>query len=360
MIEVIGKYNQADVFVNATDPDTYQQILELCNSEYLKDTVLKIMPDCHAGAGCTIGTTILFGQDIAINPFYVGVDIGCGVKVSELADSDVNFKRLDSVIKNNIPAGFAVHHKKIGAALDFIDALNCKKKLVNSDRLACSLGTLGGGNHFIEIDTDSSGKKYVLVHSGSRNLGHQVATYYGSISNSDGFLRVEDTRDYLEDMQTCEAFAKANRDRISRTILKEMGIKEVGGFHTVHNYIEKNAYGNCSILRKGAVRASTGEKLVIPMNMRDGTLLAVGKGNPDWNFSAPHGAGRILSRSMAKKTLDLAAFKKEMEGIYSTSVSKNTLDESPMAYKSMNDLLEYVGETVDIIDTLKSVYNFKA
>lgn len=360
MIEIIGKYNKANVFVNDIDPENYQQILDMCNLENLKNTVIKIMPDCHAGKGCTIGTTILFSKDTPINPFYVGVDIGCGVKVSELTDFDMNFKRLDTVIKNNIPSGFAVHQKKIGAALDFIDALNCKKKLTDIDRLASSLGTLGGGNHFIEMDTDSWGKKYLLIHSGSRNLGHQVATYYGSTSNSDGFLSAENTQDYLEDMHTCQAFAKANRDWISRTILKEIGVKEVESFHTVHNYIEKDVLGNCSILRKGAVRSNAGEQLVIPMNMRDGSLLAVGKNNPDWNFSAPHGAGRILSRSQAKKTLDLAEFKKEMAGIYSTSVSKGTLDESPMAYKTMKDLLEYIGETVDITDSLKSVYNFKA
>ncbi|KNZ43508.1 RNA-splicing ligase RtcB [Acetobacterium bakii] len=362
MIEIIGKYNKSDVFTDELEPATYQQILDMCNLEYLKDAVIKIMPDCHVGTGCTIGTTILFEDDhpIAINPLHVGVDIGCGVKVSKLINADVNFKQLDSVIRNKIPVGFAVHKKKIGAALDFINALNCKKKLTNIDRLACSLGTLGSGNHFIEIDTDSSGKNYLLVHSGSRNLGLQVANFYGSISNRDGFLSVANTQDYLQDMLTCQTFATKNRDRISSTILKEMGIKEVESFHTIHNYIEKDAARKYYILRKGAVSANAGEQLVIPLNMRDGSLLAVGKGNLDWNYSAPHGAGRILSRSQAKKKLDLVEFKKEMEGIYSTSVSKSTLDESPMAYKNISEILKYVGETVKIIDTLKSVYNFKA
>jgi len=360
MIEIIGKYNKADVFVNEIEPLTYKQILDMCNSKYLKDAILKIMPDCHAGAGSTIGTTILFGHHTVINPYHVGVDIGCGVKVSKLTDFDVKFKRLDAVIRNRIPAGFAVHNKMNSNAMNFINALNCKKELLNIDRLASSLGTLGGGNHFIEIDRDSCGKNYLLVHSGSRNLGLQVANFYGGISNSDGFLSVENTQDYLQDMLICQEFARVNRDEIASAIRKEIGIQEVESFHTVHNYIEKDQLRKCFILRKGAVSANAGEKLVIPMNMRDGTLLALGKGNPDWNFSAPHGAGRILSRSKAKKTLDLVEFKKEMEGIYSTCVSKSTLDESPMAYKNINGLLEYVEQTVEIIDTLKSVYNFKA
>lgn len=360
MTEVIGKYNKADVFADEIEPVTYQQILDMCNTEHLKGAVIKIMPDCHAGVGCTIGTTILFGHHMNINPFHVGVDIGCGVKVSELADADVNFKQLDAVIKNKIPVGFAVHNKTNDDAMDFINALNCKKGLRDIDRLASSLGTLGSGNHFVEIDIDSCGQQYLLVHSGSRNLGLQVANFYGGISNSDGFLSIEDSRDYLDDMFICQKFAKASRDSISNTILKELGIKEYETFHTVHNYIEKNILKNCFILRKGAVSAYAGEKLIIPMNMRDGSLLAVGKGNPDWNFSAPHGAGRIMSRSKAKKTLKLLEFKKEMKGVYSTCVSKSTLDESPMAYKKMKDISKYIGETVDIIDILKSVYNFKA
>lgn len=368
MIEIQGKYNKADVFASEVEPETYKQILNMCNLEQLKDSVIKIMPDCHAGKGCTIGTTILMPEDTPINPFFVGVDIGCGVELVDLYSDDMytgsinsnplDFRELDKIIRTFIPYGFSVNGVEDEATAFEIKELNCYKQLQKLEHLHKSLGTLGGGNHFIEVSKDQDGRFYLQVHSGSRNLGNQVATIYGKIANKDGFLTGELKDKYLHDMRICQNFAKTNRNAICQKIAYKMGIEGMVICDTVHNYIE--TFPGHILLRKGAVRANHEETLVIPMNMRDGTIIARGLNNQDWNYSAPHGAGRILSRSQAKKKLDVKEFETQMKDIYSTCISKDTLDESPMAYKPMETILDQICDTVRIIDIITPVYNFKA
>lgn len=358
MVKIKGRFNTASVFIDDIEKETYQQILAMCNLKQLENTVISIMPDCHAGAGCTIGTTIRMPQHTPINPFYVGVDIGCGVDVVKLSGA-FSYEALDAVIRTHIPFGFGINDQKEDKAIELIGNLFCQDKLKNIDRLNRSLGTLGGGNHFIEIAENQERQQFLLVHSGSRNLGHQVATIYKKMADLDGFLTGALRTDYLHDMNICQRFAEINRVLIRNKVIEHLNLSPPERVcTTIHNYIEMNR--ECITLRKGAVRAMTDEKLVIPINMRDGTILAKGRGNRVWNCSAPHGAGRILSRSQAKKTLDLAEFIEVMNGVYTTCVSKETLDEAPMAYKSMNVILDHISETVEIIDILKLVYNFKA
>lgn len=358
MIEINGKYNKANVFIDDIEKETYKQILAMCNLKQLETSTIRIMPDCHAGAGCTIGTTIRMPHNTPINPYYVGVDIGCGVEVVKLEGS-FSFQELDEVIRKNVPYGFQINDHEEDKAIELINNLFCKEKLRNLDRLYKSLGTLGGGNHFIEIAENKDRERFLLIHSGSRNLGHQVATIYGKMADKDGFLTGELVKDYLHDMNICQHYAEINRILMVSKIVVNLNLTEAEReCTTIHNYIEMHM--DCITLRKGAVRAMKDEKLVIPLNMRDGTILAKGKENLEWNCSAPHGAGRILSRSQAKKILELSEFIKEMNGVYTTCVSKETLDEAPMAYKSMSMILENISETVEIIDVLKPVYNFKA
>jgi RNA-splicing ligase RtcB len=358
MIEIRGKFNTADVFAKAVEGETYRQILNMCNLKELKDAVIKIMPDCHAGAGCTIGTTIRMTQDTPINPYFVGVDIGCGVEVAKI-DGSFSLAELDDIIRQHIPAGFSVHDQKSARGVELIDALECKKALKNHDRHCRSLGTLGGGNHFIELAENSQREKFLLVHSGSRNLGHEVATIYGKMTNSAGFLTGEQISAYLKDMERCQQFANLNRKLMVAVIAEKLKLSKVETVcTTIHNYIEIRP--KWVVLRKGAIRAMKDELLVIPMNMRDGTILGKGKENPDWNYSAPHGAGRLLSRTEAKKKLKLNDFFIQMNGVFSTCISKALLDEAPMAYKPMDEIRELIDETVEILDMLKPVYNFKA
>lgn len=357
MIEITGKYNTAEVFAAEIEEEAQNQIKGMCDTKELAGATIKIMPDCHAGKGCTIGTTIMMPSDAPINPFFVGVDIGCGVELTKL-QGDFEFDQMDDVIRRTIPAGFGVYDHPCDLAKEFVEKLYCNDLLKNKEHLYRSLGTLGGGNHFIEVAEGQDKQRYLLVHSGSRNLGNQVALLYGAAADSDGFLTGELRDRYLQDMMTCQSFAEANRATIGKVITVRLGIQGSTECSTVHNYIEKN--WDVVILRKGAVSAWPNETLVIPMNMRDGTILAKGKGNQNWNFSAPHGAGRLLSRSQAKKRLDVSDFQREMTGIYTTCVSKNTLDEAPMAYKPMESIIEQIGDTVEILDILKPVYNFKA
>ena len=402
MIELQGKYNKAKIFTDNVDSATIGQVTALLNQQSLAGSNIRIMPDTHAGKGCVIGTTMTITDKII--PNLVGVDIACGMLTTKLNTKRIELPKLDSVINKNIPSGFSIRDKehKYCNSID-LSMLKCAKA-VNLDRAYKSIGTLGGGNHFIEVDTSSNGELYLVIHTGSRNLGKQIAEFYqdlawqsikngtkereqyiqqvikqltvegrqseintqiklikdrfGNIPKELAYCTGELFSSYLHDMRIAQEYANLNRLAIADTILKEMKIKPVDSFTTLHNYIDLNNM----ILRKGAVSAQLNERLLIPINMRDGSLVCVGKGNPDWNFSAPHGSGRILSRSEAKQRLTVSEFKKTMKeaGIYSTSVNSSTLDESPMAYKPMQEIINNIQPTAEIIDIIKPIYNFKA
>lgn len=394
MLELQGKYNTAKVFTDNVEGEAISQIINLLNQEFVAGSKIRIMPDTHAGAGCTIGTTMTITDKIV--PNLVGVDIGCGMEAVQLDDRHVELQRLDKVIHAGIPAGFNIRDKT-HPYLDQIHLaeLRCAKH-VNMERAGLSMGTLGGGNHFIELDRDDNGRLYLVVHSGSRNLGKQVAEYYQNSAVRDlrdkskevNTLIAELKRqgretdiqeelkkikvrkvdknlafaegalfdDYLHDMAIVQQYAALNRRAIVRDIVKAMKLRVVSSFTTIHNYIDLDTM----ILRKGAISALAGERILIPINMRDGSLICVGKGNPDWNCSAPHGAGRLMSRSAAKASITLTQFEKSMEGIYSSTVNKSTIDESPFAYKPMEEIIDNIGDTADIISVIKPLYNFKA
>ncbi len=394
MIEVKGKYNTAKVFTDNLESEAMAQIMELCNQEFVKDSIIRIMPDAHAGAGCTIGTTMTISDKIV--PNLVGVDIGCGIEVIKLKQKEIDFEKLDKVIYNHIPSGFDIRKKehKYTENIDF-NGLFCKNH-VNLERARLSIGTLGGGNHFIEVNKDGDGNLYLVVHSGSRHLGKQVAEYYQElaykeltdvsrikdkiiarlkaegreneiqheiqkvspvkISKQLAYLQGESYYNYLHDMKIVQLYAVYNRKAIVDEIMNRMEFEVEEHFTTIHNYIDLESM----ILRKGAISARKGEKVLIPINMRDGSLICIGKGNKDWNYSAPHGAGRLMSRREAKKVISLEEFKKTMEGIYTTTVSMSTLDECALAYKPMEEIIDNIQDTVVIIDIIKPVYNFKA
>ncbi len=364
MKTIIGTHNQAIVYTDRIDDTAVKQIETLCCQEFTQNSTIRIMPDVHAGAGCTIGTTMTIYDKVV--PNLVGVDIGCGMEVIRLGNKNIELQRLDKIIYEKIPSGFGIRDKAhpYNEEID-LEALHCKGD-VNLNRAQRSIGTLGGGNHFIEANRDERGQLYLVVHSGSRHLGRQVAELY----QQEAFKRLNKTaipkalayasgdlfHQYIHDMKIVQQFAAINRKAILREIVKAMKLDVVEQFTTIHNYIDTD----CMILRKGAVSAQAGEKLLIPINMRDGSLICVGKGNPDWNYSAPHGAGRLMSRIQAKNSLTLSEFKKTMKGIYTTSVRKETLDEAPMAYKPMEEIISHIKDTVDIVHTLRPIYNFKA
>ena len=376
MYIIEGKYNEAVVFSDyeTMEESAYSQILSLCNQKFVKGLKIRIMPDVHAGAGCTIGTTMTVTDKIV--PNLVGVDIGCGMEVACLDETRMNLPELDKTIKENIPSGFDIRKSghKFNDLIELED-LRCKLEAnLNLERARKSIGTLGGGNHFIEIDKDDEGKLYLTVHSGSRHLGLEVANYYQKeaykrlskeVTGNADFVKAlayaegDLFDDYIHDMRITQKFADLNRKAIVEEIRKKVKFDIAEQFVTIHNYIEYTEAGSV-ILRKGAVSAKDGEKLIIPINMRDGSLICVGKGNPDWNFSAPHGAGRLMSRSEAKQNLTLSEFKKVMDGIYTTSVTKDTLDEAPMAYKPIEEITKHIGSTADILKKIVPVYNFKA
>ncbi len=398
MLILRGKYNTAKVYTDLIDERAVAQIIQLLDQPMSKDSQIRIMPDVHAGAGCTIGTTMTI-TDKAV-PNLVGVDIGCGMETVRIKENHLELEKLDKLIYNKIPSGFAVREKP-HQYINEIDLtqLYCYNK-INNIRAEKSIGTLGGGNHFIEADVGSDGSIYIVIHSGSRHLGVEVANYYQSAAYDQlNGCRAEDIkelidrlkaqgkqkkieseikklkntkrtdvpkelaytqgelfRQYIHDMHIVQRFAVLNRRAMMREILKGMGLHEAERFTTIHNYIDTENM----ILRKGAVSAQKGEKLLIPINMKDGSLICIGKGNPDWNYSAPHGAGRLMSRSAAKSRFTVSEFKKQMSGIYTTSVKKSTLNECPMAYKSMEDIVNNISDTVRIVDTIKPIYNFKA
>ncbi len=367
MIEVTGAYNSAKVFTDELEPAAEGQIKALCNQKFAEGSKIRIMPDVHAGKGCTIGTTMTICDYVV--PNLVGVDIGCGMLTVQLKEKRINLPEVDSFIEANIPSGREVRerpHRSHGR-ID-LEELYCYNK-VDTRRAKESLGTLGGGNHFIEVDKDDDSNLYLVIHSGSRNLGLQVAEYYQkkAYESIDGKcqseipyelapLTGEEKAEYLHDMALMQRYAELNRQIIKEVILGGMKLHEVDSFSTIHNYIDTDKL----ILRKGAVSAQTGEQLLLPINMRDGSFICTGLGNEDWNCSAPHGAGRRFSRTEAEKSFTLSAFKKEMEGIFTTSVSQGTLDECPMAYKPMEAILSNIGDTVKIEKQIRPVYNFKA
>lgn len=370
MIELKGKYNEAKIFTDVVDEASISQVMLLLNQEFVAGSRIRLMPDIHAGAGCTIGTTTTIKDKIV--PNLVGVDIGCGMEVIRVKEKRMELQKLDKLIYEKIPSGFSIREK----AHRYFDNINLEELYcyprIDVRRAEKSLGTLGGGNHFIEADKDEEGNLYVVVHSGSRHLGLEVANYYQeegykSVNGSTeqkrtniprqlAYVSGDLFRQYIHDMKIIQEYAMLNRQAMMDEIVKGMKLHVEEQFTTIHNYIDTDAM----ILRKGAVSAREGEKLLIPINMRDGSLICTGKGNDDWNQSAPHGAGRLMSRSAAKENFTVSEFKKQMSGIYTTSVSKDTLDECPMAYKGMDDIVNNIGDTVRIDRVIKPVYNFKA
>lgn len=398
MIAIRGTYNTAKCFCKTLEPQARQQIQEVCDQRAFADSNIRIMPDVHAGVGCTIGTTMTLTDKVV--PGMVGVDIGCGMETVKLKETQIDFDELDRVIRTYIPSGHAVHSQPhpLAKQLDLHD-LRCAER-IDIKRAQCSIGTLGGGNHFIEIDRGEDGHLYLVVHSGSRHLGVETASFYQKagwkalqrgyqplvqeamqqlkaqgreqeIARTTAKIKREYTpdvpkelayvsgelfADYIYDMKLVQQFAVYNRQAMVQAILQNMHLTCIDAFSTIHNYIDTDAM----ILRKGSVSAKRGETLLIPINMRDGSLICVGKGNKDWNESAPHGAGRLMSRADAKQTLTLEQFQQSMRGIYTTCVQQSTLDESPMAYKNMDEIVEQIAPTADIIQRIRPVYNFKA
>ncbi len=405
MLEIKGTFATAKVFAKTVDESALEQIELLCSQEFTSGAKIRIMPDVHTGKGCTIGFTANLG-DMVI-PNIVGVDIGCGMLCVKLGSIEIDFNRFDETVRKYIPCGREVHEGRITTYPE-LQQMNCYRNLKHTKRIVRSLGTLGGGNHFIELDKDGDGCVYLVIHTGSRNLGKQVAEHYQALAydiargadklferqkalieeyKAQGrrseiqseiikmkkefkrreaaipkdlcYLTGEYREMYLQDMAICQAFATLNRELIATQLLNNYFSKELSDFEhfeTIHNYIDlKN-----NIVRKGAVSAKAGEMLLIPINMRDGSLICVGKGNEDWNCSAPHGAGRLLSRTDAKNVLSLDEYEAQMEGIFTTCINEYTLDESPMAYKNKDEIVEGIAPTAEIVRQIKPIYNFKA
>ena len=367
MMEINGAYANAIVYADEIEASAVGQIQALCDQPFAAGSKIRIMPDVHTGKGCTIGTTMTVGEYVV--PNLVGVDIGCGMDVVLLKEKRVNLPALDAFISKNIPHGRDVREKahRNSGQID-ISELECFQ-YIDTRRAAESIGTLGGGNHFIEVDRDEEDNLYLVIHTGSRNLGLQVAEYYQKLAYESvggrgqteipfelAYLTGEDRDRYLHDMAVMQRYAALNRQTIRDCILDGLKLHEAEFFTTVHNYIDLEH----GILRKGSVSARTGERLLIPLNMRDGALICVGLGNDDWNQSAPHGAGRLFSRSQAESSFTLSAFKKSMEGIYTSTVSQDTLDECPMAYKDPRTIIAAIGDTVRIEKQIRPIYNFKS
>ena len=354
------------IFAKTVEKEVYDQLDQLMSVDVFKDSRIRIMPDTHSGKGCVIGFTADLGNKVV--PNLVGVDVGCGMYVLKLGKIDISkeaLASLDLFIRDNIPSGFSVNDSKHSVEFKRLKEMRIYDQLKSVERIHSAIGTLGGGNHFIELDIDSHSDIYLVIHTGSRNLGQQLAKYYQSLAvkHCKGleipkdlcYIEGEQLGDYLHDMKTCQGYAKQNREEIAKRILSFLGVNVQESFHTVHNYIDFED----NIVRKGAIRCNNGEKVIIPLNMRDGSIIAIGKGNEDWNHSAPHGAGRLMSRNSARKSVQLSDFKSVMEGIFTTSVNENTLDESPMAYKDAKEIIDLVQDTADIIEVIKPIYNFK-
>lgn len=400
MFEIKGNYATAICYAKTVEEEAIEQIRGMCDHELTEGCRVRIMPDVHVGKGCTIGTTMTVLDKVC--PNIVGVDIGCGMYTMKLNDADLPLKAIDKAA-HFIPSGMNTWERRV-EQFD-LTTLHCFRDLKNTKRLERSLGTLGGGNHFIEIGRASDGTHYLVIHSGSRNLGKQVAELYQRLAidlhmGKEDFFRQQEEivrtykeqgrrseiqkalkklekkykkqplsipkdicwlygpylDDYLHDLEICQRFAQRNREVMAEILLERTDLTACEAFHTVHNYIDTDEM----ILRKGAIAAHKGEKVLIPINMRDGSIIAMGRGNPEWNYSAPHGAGRVMSRTEARKSIDMKAYKEAMAGIYTSCVNVSTLDEAPMAYKALEDIIDVVRDSVDILDILKPVYNFKA
>lgn len=390
------------IFTDNIEPEALNQIYTLIKQPAFKDCKVRIMPDVHAGAGCVIGFTADLGDKVI--PNIVGVDIGCGMRTVQLAENEIDLEKLDEAIRKFVPSGREVHEGR-NVRFDKIQQLHCFRELKDTKRLERSIGTLGGGNHFIEIDTDDENRKYLVIHSGSRNLGKQVAEHYQKLAVEimQGKDKLFDKQEkliaeykaqgrrkeiqaaikelhrtfqpnplgipkdlayltgkyremYLHDMKICQEFAVLNRKTIADIILSKMELHSAAEFETIHNYIDHET----NMVRKGAISARKDELLLIPINMRDGCILGVGKGNDDWNQSAPHGAGRIMSRSEAKECVDFDEYKESMKGIFTTSVQLGTIDEAPMVYKPLQEIVDNIQDSVEIRKIIKPIYNFKA
>lgn len=396
MIEIVGKYNKARVYTDNIEEAAYKQILNMMNQRFIEGSNVAIMPDTHAGAGCTIGTTMTIVDKVV--PNLVGVDIGCGMLVMKVArEFNIDLPKLDKVVHELIPSGMSV--RKSSHRFASCTRLDEIKAPISPKRLNLSVGTLGGGNHFIEVDVDERGDRYIVIHSGSRHLGVEVCRYYQnraieyhkgnrdkrvrlieqlksegrerdieaklasmvdeSVPNELAYLVGQDMEDYLHDMDIAQRYAMYNREAMLDVIVGSLGIPQnmvLDKFCTIHNYIDvKNR-----ILRKGAISLNEGEVAIIPISMAYGSLIVSGKGNPEWNFSGPHGAGRLMSRSKAKESISMDDFVKAMEGVYTTCVNRSTIDESPMAYKSADEIIGNIRDTASIVNIIKPIYNFKA
>jgi tRNA-splicing ligase RtcB len=399
MFEIKGKKCTAVCFASVVEPRAVAQIRRMCDYDFTEGAKVRIMPDVHAGKGCTIGTTMTV-TDKAV-PNVVGVDIGCGMYTVNLGKGDIDLEKLDEAA-HFVPPG--MHVWDCEQEVFDLTSLRCYSRLKKLNWLKCSLGTLGGGNHFIEVDVSEDGTKYLVIHSGSRNLGKQVAELYQEMAvdqhkgisdyeaerkaivetyKAEGrlqeiqpaldalckkkssvadmpedlcYLSGKPFEDYLHDVEICQRFARRSRELMAEVLMDRTGLHAVDAFHTIHNYIDTGEM----ILRKGAIAAHDGERVLIPVNMRDGSIIAVGKGNSDWNFSAPHGAGRVMSRTSAKKNISLDEYKESMKDVYTTSVNEETLDEAPMAYKSLGNIIGDIRSSVDVIEVMKPIYNFKA
>ncbi|MCI8949695.1 MAG: RtcB family protein [Lachnospiraceae bacterium] len=395
-----GMYNTAKVYTDQIEESAKSQIKMLCDQEYVKELKIRIMPDVHAGAGCTIGTTMTIRDKVV--PNLVGVDIGCGMETIRIRNKHIELEKLDRLIYEKIPAGFRIRETphRYYEEIDLQELRCLRGGLIQVNHAALSLGTLGGGNHFIEADKDEDGRIYVVIHSGSRHLGLEVAQYYQelayqslnentkadlnrmiaeykmagkekeiqrairkrkaqvltSIPRPLAYVSGSLMEDYIHDMKLVQQFAMLNRKAMMDEIIRGLKLKVEEEFTTIHNYIDTKTM----ILRKGAVSARSGEKLLIPINMRDGSLICIGKGNEDWNCSAPHGAGRLMSRAQAKQSFTVSEYKKQMKGVYTTSVNSETLDECPMAYKGIEEIVENIDETAAIVNRIRPIYNFKA
>lgn len=394
MIILNGKYSDAKIFTDNCEAEAQSQIMTLLNQPFAKDCHARFMPDVHAGKGCTVGTTMLIDDKVC--PNLVGVDIGCGVEVYKIKETELDLEKLDNMLQENtrVPYGFSkrnFEHEFVKKTR--LEELKCFNAIdYNSAKL--SLGSLGGGNHFIELNRDRNGSIYLVIHSGSRHLGIEVCKYYQSIAEKNSnavnikeiidqlkregkrseiestikrikedsavipkdlrYITDSDLEDYLHDMIITTEYASLSRQAMAKEIIDFMNLTEIDHFSSIHNYIEDK------IIRKGAISAEKGKKLIIPISMKDGSIIGIGKGNSDWNCSAPHGAGRVLSRGKAKELLTVEEFKESMKGIYTSCVGESTLDESPMAYKKLEEIQEAIADTVDIADVIKPIYNFKA
>ena len=364
MDTIIGNYASAVVYASDIEDYARAQIKMICDNEISTGSNIRIMPDCHPGKVGSIGLTMTVTDRII--PQLMGIDIGCGMLVAKIKARNIEFPKLDKVIRENIPAGFNIRkdpHKK--ASRELIESLRCIRA-VQADKAVRSLGTLGGGNHFIEVDKGEDGY-YIIIHSGSRHLGVDVAEYYteaGHRLHPDtpyelSYVEGSQKDDYLHDAAVATSYASLNREIILHEILKGMKWKETERYESIHNYIGTLPDGT-PILRKGAASALAGEPVIIPVNMADGVILGIGKGNPDWNYSAPHGSGRKIKRTEVQNSYTVSVFKKDMKGIFSTSISADTLDEAPIAYRRLDEIMPVIEDTVDVKEVLKPVYNFKA